>query len=220
VIYGPLREDAFYEFNYDVHYRIKEKRIPPPWEGQPFEYEKELDLTKLDSLSEDHVSAIIKSFRYSLRRAAEPHRPLIIVLDQWTYDGAQITAVHMDYLVRHLFAKLAGADFGSQDRRSVKLVLVMRDDELDQTYPQLKQKLDGSFHEVHLAGIPGDRFEKVAKEFFRNLRSADASAIRTKARNVNARAEEFFIETIGRKAHPVWQPVLLKEIKCYVEKWF
>jgi hypothetical protein len=184
-----------------------------------FRFEENLDLTKLGTLSPDTVKNIFTSFRKALRRAAEPNNPLTIVLDQWSYGDYRIAPRHMeDYLIPYLFTKAAAGDLNSPDGRSVKLVLVMSDEELNVMYPALKKKLNGSFHDVHLEGIPGERFEKVAKEFFKNLRCAGKSAISNKAKKLDEQDERFFIKHFGKDVYPTWQPGRLGEILFYVDK--
>jgi hypothetical protein len=219
VIYGPLKEEAFYEFNHDLHYRINSE-TPPPWDPtKKFPFEEDLDLTQLDTLPPDTIKHIFTSFRKALRRAAEPNNPLTIVLDQWSYGVHRIAPSHMEkYLIPYLFTKAASGDLSSPDGRSVKLVLVMSDDELEEMYPELKNKLDGSFHDVHLRGIPAEHFEKVAKEFFHILRSAGRSGISNKAKKLDEEDEKFFIKHFGKDVYPTWHPSRLGEILWYVEK--
>lgn len=218
VIYGPLKEEAFYEFNHDLHYRINGE-TPPPWDPKmKFPFEEDLDLTQLDTLSPDTVKNIFKSFRRALRRAAEPNNPLTIVLDQWSYGVHRIAPSHMEkYLIPHLFTKAARGDLSSQDGRSVTLVLVMSDEELNEMYPELKNKLDGSFHEVHLQGIPGADFAKVAKEFFRNLRTSGSSDISKYAKTLDEQKQNFYIDLFSENVGAVWQPERLGRMLYLVE---
>ena len=219
LIYGPLNEAAFYEFNHDLHHRINYKTLPR-WETETeFAFEENLDLTNLDNLPIDTVKNIFTSFRKALRQAAEPNNPLIIVLDQWSYEGARIAAGHMEYLIRYLFMPAAGGDLSSPDGRSVKLVLVMNDDELEKMYPELKNKLNGSFREVRLRGIRRDRFEKIAREFFRNVKTARWREIGDYARNINKKHQDFYIEFFGQEVTSDWQPELLGRMLYAIENF-
>jgi len=220
LIYGPLREEAFYEFNYELHYRIR-NRTPLPWDQNKFDFEEDLDLTELDNLPLDMVKNVFTAFRKALLEAAEPNNPLIIVLDQWSYKGLRIAPGHMEkFLIPFLFKKAADGDLCAPDGRSVKLVLVMNDEELDEMYPELMSQLKGAFHEVHLQGIKGALFAKVAKEFFRNLRTAGTSGIRNYAQDLDDEDEDFFIKNFGKDVHPVWQPSRLGDILYVVEKMY
>lgn len=218
VVYGPLKEEAFYEFNHDLHYRIN-GQPPPPWNPTTkFPFEENLDLTKLGTLSPDTVKNTFTSFRRALRRAAEPNNPLTIVLDQWSFGDHRIAPRHMeDYLIPYLFTKAASGDLNSRDGRSVKLVLVMSDEELNEMYPELKKKLAGSFHDVHLQGIPGENFAKVAKEFFRNLRTTVRSDISRYARTLDEKQQDFYIDLFSKNVGAVWQPERLGRMLYLVE---
>ncbi|HKU77946.1 MAG TPA: CHAT domain-containing protein [Pyrinomonadaceae bacterium] len=213
LIYRPLKQEAFYEFNHELRYRLK-NQTPPEWDGRPVLFERP-DSAQLDNLPDNTVAEIFKSFRKALINAAEPNQDLIIVLDQFTYNRAKISEPHMKkFLIPFLFEQAAVGALKSDDRtRVVKFVLVLSEEEL-KTYPELSE-LKAYWHDVYLQGIPAKEFDKVMKEYFNNLRRSNSK------RPVNILREdedEFWITRFRREISDPWHPSFLGYIGKQREK--
>jgi len=208
LIYRPLKREAFYEFNHQLRYRLK-NLTQPEWDGKPVPFEVP-DSTNLDNLPDNTVGEIFKSFRKALINAAEPNQDLIIVLDQFTYKSAKLTQPHMkNFLIPLLFEQAAVGALKSDDKtRVVKFVLVLSEEELTKTYPELL-KLEDYWHPVHLQGIRAAEFDKVMKEYFNNLRR---SSPRLPPNCLREDEDAFWINRFRRDISDPWQPNMLGHI--------
>jgi hypothetical protein len=216
LIYKPLSPEAFYEFNHQLRYRIKNE-TPPEWNTKPVLYQ-DLDLSELDNLPENTVKDIFTSFRNALINAAQPNNDLIIVLDQFTYKQGRISAGHREYLRKFLFEYAAAGRLKSADETcKVKFVLVLSDDELKNTYPELN-KLKPYWHEVLLEGIPAQDYEKVMREFFRIVRTAPQMQRLAKT-IVDDNEVDTWIRKFSLKCTDPWLPSLLGRVRGFLESF-
>ena len=219
LIFKPLNLKAFNEFNHDLPYRLRNE-TPPKWDGRDVPLnEDELKTEKLDTLSVSTVKDIFKSFRIALVQAAEVNNPLIIVLDRFRDEESSLTKAHMnEFLVPFLFEPAAAGDLKSPDgTQVVKFVVVLSDEDIEY-YTKDNKRLNDLrhyYHEVPLGVIPQKDFEKVAKEFFRNLLAgSDAQNITNKPTQEDV---QFVITKYARKINTDWQPNVLKDMRDIVE---
>jgi len=225
LIFRPLDPKAFSEFNHYLPHRLRDESKPPEWDGRDVPLPEGLDTSNLDGLSEATVKEIFKSFRKALVAAAEPGNPLIIVFDRFIDSGQGVTEPHMNkFLLPYLFGPAASGELVAADAtgiRSVKLVLVLNDDEL-KTYmrnnprPSLDDLRNRS-HQVYLDGIPTKDYDRVAREFFRNLKASPDHAKRLFKR-VTAEDEELLISFYNPNPAASWKPETLKAIYDVLEK--
>lgn len=220
IIYKPLPKEAFYEFNHELRFRIKNE-TPPEWDQKPVEYEKP-DLSDLDNLPENMGKDIIKSFQNALIKAARPHRDLIIVLDRFTYSPSGLSEPHMNFLIKHLFEDAAVSGLKSKDgTQNVKFVLVMSNDELEITYKKKElNKLAPYWHDVELQGIPAQDYRTVMCEFFRIIRTSTLPDIQKLASTiVDENEEEMWIRKYHQGLTDPWQPSLLGDLHSLLQRF-
>ncbi|MFN0087459.1 MAG: hypothetical protein ACKVX9_18865, partial [Blastocatellia bacterium] len=159
-IFAPLPEEAFRQFNWELHHRLLGKEPPerngetvaPPGRDLP-------GARALNELGEHFAKYTFASFHHALEQAAKD-RPLILSLDHFTVGDAKLPAPEMrNYLRREWIDHIAGAK-----ESRVKLVLTLNDREYEE---YAMEELNGLFHDVPLGGIAPESFEALAKEFFR-----------------------------------------------------
>lgn len=224
LIYRPLDPKAFNQFNHELPYRLRNE-MPEPWKERDVPPPEDLNTDELDNLPETTVKEIFKSFCKALVAAAEPNNPLIIVLDKFISGEQNVTEPHMNkFLLPYLFEEAAERNLKSRDgdiTRSVKLVLVLNDQELKfYTNNDPKAKLNllrRSSYEVHLEGIPDVDFGKVAMEFFRNLKAAPDCVQGDYIKNLTEIHAQMAIESMRPFIEKKWPPFALKLMRRSLE---
>jgi|GEM_PF-1924751 hypothetical protein len=211
LIYRPLDQKAFNEFNHELQHRIKNE-TPPVWDKSDVPF-KELDVKDLENLPENQVKEIFKSFCKALPQAAAEDNPLIIVFDQFTHGEARVSDPHMNkFLIPYLFAEAAAGNLKSAEgKQSVRLVLILNDDEL-KMYAELEKKLGSQWHEVNLEEIPAEDFEKVVKEFYRNLKAAP-ERVQGLIKNATKEQMDRMYELYASFAKTPWKPSVLGSMR-------
>ncbi|MFN0084763.1 MAG: CHAT domain-containing protein, partial [Blastocatellia bacterium] len=123
-IFAPLPEEAFRQFNWELHHRLQGKEPPqrpeggagivaPPGRALP-------GARALNELGEHFAKDTVASLHHALEQAAKD-RPLILSLDHFTVGDAKLPAPEMrNYLRREWIDHIAGAK-----ESRVKLVLTL-----------------------------------------------------------------------------------------------
>ena len=162
LIYHPLDQNAFQQFNWGLKHRLLEGRQPPMtdilptpivWNGSNYVIgDKKIEA--INQVTPEFIDETFNSFCDSLQQAASKDSPLVIVLD----DFADLREEDVkDHLIPKLIRQFAG-----KEKSPVKFILVFSNEE----YEKFKN-LIGDFQEVTVDFLSPKDFVEVFEEYAR-----------------------------------------------------
>ena len=135
LIHRPLRESAFYRFNWELDHRFRGE-LPPTVFNNVVVPAKKIKVADENAKWTPKFEAdTFESFRQAIIQAAEINNPLIIVLDHFTKDGGINPTDMTELLIPNLAVEAAKRSFREQISptkiRVVKFVFVLTDKEFE-----------------------------------------------------------------------------------------
>ena len=204
LIHRPLRESAFYRFNWELEHRFRGEVPPTVFDNGVWPAKKIKVGDPKAQWTPNFEVDTLQSFQQAIIQAAEINNPLIIVLDHFTKGGGIIERDMIELLIPKLVKEAAQQRFREQisstKMRVVKFVLVLTETEFRDF--KVAEQVSSSYM-VPLTPFNVDDAKEMILEYLRYFRP---NWLEEKRKKYVDGLEEFL------KEEPEWTPKGLMDL--------